>query len=136
MKSQNGVTLTSLIIYIIAMVIVVGTTATVTMYFYGNIDKLSERTQGSKEYTLFNSYFTSEVNQKGNQVLKDESNEGKIIFSNGNQYTYLAGKIYYNKILICRDVSSCRFIYDENAKQLTTSMTISGKNYTNTYKLV
>ncbi|MBR3249302.1 MAG: hypothetical protein IKF83_01220 [Clostridia bacterium] len=136
MKSQKGVTLTSLIIYIIAMVIVVGTTATLTNYFYGNIDKLSERTQASKEYTSFNSYFTGEINKKGNQVLKDESNESKIIFTSGNQYTYLEGKIYFNKILICRDVSSCRFIYNESTNEVTASITISGKNYTNTYKLV
>ena len=136
MKSENGVTLTSLIIYIIAMVIVVGITATLTNYFYGNIDKLTTRTQGSKEYTAFNSYFTEEINKKNNKVLADESTNNKIVFSNGNQYTYLSGKIYYNRILICRDVSSCNFMYDDSAKNITVSMTISGKNYTNTYKIL
>ena len=65
-----------------------------------------------------------------------EPPESKIIFTSGNQYTYLEGKIYFNKILICRDVSSCRFIYNESTNEVTASITISGKNYTNTYKLV
>ena len=112
MKSQKGVTLTSLIIYIIAMVIVVGTTATLTNYFYGNIDKLSERTQASKEYTSFNSYFTGEINKKGNQVLKDESNESKIIFTSGNQYTYYTIKFCGMQDILCE--FSCIFVHGCN----------------------
>ena len=136
MKSENGVTLTSLIIYVIAMVIVVGITATLTNYFYGNIEMLTNRTQSSKEYTAFNSYFTDDINKKDNKILADESTNNKIVFSNGNQYTYLSGKIYYNKILICRDVSSCNFIYNDSTKDVTVNMTISGKSYTNTYKIL
>ena len=117
------------------MVVVVGITATLTTYFHGNLDKLSQRTDASKEYTSFNSFFTNEINKKGNIVL-EESTEDKIIFSSGNQYTYLSGKIYCNKFVIAKDVSSCRFIYNENSNEITTSMTINGKSYTNTYKLI
>ena len=41
MKSEKGVTLSSLIIYVIAMVIVVSIIAVMTKYFYGNVNKLS-----------------------------------------------------------------------------------------------
>lgn len=51
MKSQKGVTLTSLIIYVIAMSIVVGTVAAITNFYYGNINGLSNRTSSSKQYT-------------------------------------------------------------------------------------
>jgi len=136
MKGNSGVTLTSLIIYIIAMVVVVAITATLTNYFYGNMDKLSERTNGAKEYTLFNSYFTGEINKKENSVLKDETTESKIVFSSGNQYTFLSGKIYCNRFVIAKEVSNCKFIYNEATNEVTVSMTITGKNYTNTYKLV
>lgn len=136
MKSQSGVTLTSLIIYMIAMVVVIGTTATLTNYFYGNIDKISEKNQASKEYTLFNSYFTSEINKKGNSVLEDESDESIIIFSSGNQYAYLGDKIYYNKVAICKNVSSCKFTYNSSSKEITVVITISGKTFANSFKLV
>ena len=101
MKSEKGITLTSLIIYIIAMAIVIGIVATITNYFYNNIDGLTDRTESSKSYTTFNSYFVNEITQKDNTVL---SCTGSIIvFSSGNQYTFAGGDLYMNKIKICRD---------------------------------
>ena len=143
MKSENGVTLTSLIVYIIAMVVVVATVATLTRYFYGNIDKLNDRNQSAKEYTSFNSFFTNDINIKGNKVLTEISPEKKLIFSNGNQYTFAkqesdsTGLIYLNKIVICRDVKDCSFTYNDETKQITVNIEFKdGKKYENSYKLV
>ena len=38
MKKENGVTLTSIIIYILALLIVIGVISALTSYFYRNID--------------------------------------------------------------------------------------------------
>ena len=135
MKSESGVTLTSLIVYVIAMVVVVATVSTLTAYFYGNIDRLGDKTNGAKEYTAFNSYFTNEINDRSNKVLTEVSDSTKIVFSNGNQYTYLNNMIYLNKIIICRNVTSCEFRYDSTTKQIGVNMTIAGEHYTNVYKL-
>lgn len=139
MRAQKGITLTSLIVYIIAMLIVVGSVTTMTKYFYGNIDNLTDRNQKTEGFTAFNSYFTAEVNQENNGVLSVNDEQTILIFTNGNQYTVkdeTDGKkgIYFNKTKICSNVDTCTFSYD-NDKKITVNLKIDGKNYNNVYTL-
>lgn len=134
MKNQKGITLVSLTIYIIAMVVVVATITTLTKFFYGNLDDLTNTTKEYKDYTLFNSYFTAEINKEKNNII--QCTENSIIFSNSNQYTYKDNTIYMNKINICNNVDSCKFIYNQTDKsKVTVEMSIDGKNYNTTYTL-
>ncbi len=135
MRSQKGVTLTSLIIYVVAMVIVVATIAVITRFFYGNLDSLSNRGQASKSYTLFNSYFTNEINTPGNEVINCD--ETTLVFKTGNQYKITGKSIYMNKIKICDvDAEGNKFIYDTNDKdKVSVELRIDVKNFTNAYKL-
>lgn len=136
MRNQKGITLSSLIVYVIAMVVVVATIATVTKYFYGNLNYLTDKTDGSKEYTTFTSYFTKEINTEGNKVISCSDDKTVIIFSSGNQYTFTDEQIYMNKINICSNVSSCEFTYSEdNPTKVTVQLVIDGKDYNNTYTL-
>ena len=135
MKQDSGVTLTSLIIYVIAMVMVVAIVGTLTTLYYRNVDNLMDNTEQAKEYTTFNSYFTNEINKKENKVLEDISSSNKIIFSSGNQYTFVGEAIYMNQVLICKYVKSCEFNYNNTTKQITVNITIGDKNYNNTYNL-
>ena len=141
MKSQNGITLASLTIYIIAMVIVVATIATITKYFYGNINGLSTRTDAAKEYTSFSSYFISEVNNRENAVLKVSEDSSEIIFTSGNQFKFAKkdgsskGIVYYNKAIICKEVESCQFSFDKDTNTVDVTMKISGKTFNNVYTL-
>ena len=56
MRSEKGVTLTSLIIYVIAMLIAITIISIMTGYFYKNIDVSTEKYSYLGEYTRFNSY--------------------------------------------------------------------------------
>ena len=108
MKSERGVTLTSLIVYIIAMLLVVGILAVISRYFYRNINNINESIEPHTEYTTFNSYFTDEVNHNGIKVLDCETTEDKtesyIFFDNGVQYTFIQENegIYRNKVKMCK----------------------------------
>ena len=137
MKSEKGVTMTSVILYIIAMSIIVGTVATITNYYYGNINSITNRTQASKEFTEFNSYFTKEINTKGNTVLTNllSNTNDVIVFSSGNQFKYVSNSIYFNKILICENVRNCSFVYDDTNNKITVTIQFNGKTYTNEYTL-
>lgn len=68
MKSEKGVSLVSLIIYLIAMTIAVGIVARISNYFYRNINILDTSLTSSEEFLNFNAYITKEVNIKGNEV--------------------------------------------------------------------
>lgn len=109
MKSEKGVTLISLTIYIIVMTIVIGIVAMLSTYFYKNTHDLTSNVNPLTEYTKFNSFFTEEVNHENIKIL--ECGEHYVVFDNGMQYTYVPGNkaIYQNKVKIASDVENCKF---------------------------
>lgn len=143
MKSNKGITLTSLIVYVIAMVIVVTTVSTITSYFYNNIDDLNSGTDSAMAYTKFNMYFTQEINTSKNYpALISETAEYIVFSKTGNQYTFKNGAIYKNQIKICDGISSCTFEVDKTDQEQEVKdlvkvyiKTIGNSEYTNTYKI-
>ena len=70
MKSEKGITLVSVIIYVIAMLIIVTVVSVITSYFYKNINVGTLKENLNQEYTKFNSFFIEEVNRKGNKIIE------------------------------------------------------------------
>lgn len=126
MKTQKGITLISLTIYVITMAIVVAILATVTTFFYKNIKDVNIDIDPLTEFTTFNSFFSDEVNHSNLKVVKCETTDSKqnyIVFSNGIQYTYVPENkgIYRNKVKICRNIENCTFLEKiENGKSVIT----------------
>lgn len=121
MKSQKGITLISVTIYIIVMVIVVAMVSVISSYFYSNIHGASDTIDPLTEYTKFNSFFTDEVNHSNIKVLECGENGNYIVFDNGVQYTFVSENkgIYRNKVKICKEVESCTFDYQiQNGKNV------------------
>ena len=82
MKKQKGVTLISLTIYVIALTIIVGILATISGFFYKNVDDTKEKTEPLTEFTNFNSFFIKEV-EKTNIKLKN-CEPDYIVFTDNN----------------------------------------------------
>ena len=143
MKSNKGITITSLVIYVIAMAIVVGTIATLTSYFYNNMDELDSSTHSAVAYTEFNTYFTKEINIKENYPIFKEGTSDYIIFSKtGNQYAFKNGAIYQNKVKICSNIQECTFEVNKTDDTIEKVdlvkvylKTTEDLEYTNTYKI-
>lgn len=143
MKSNKGITLTSLVIYVIAMVIVVTTVSTITSYFYKNIDNVNTGTDSSMTYTEFNMYFTQEINTKENYPVLVSDGADYIVFSKtGNQYTFKNSSIYKNQVKICDNIESCTFemlktdeAQEKNDLVKVYIKTTGNLEYTNTYKI-
>lgn len=115
MKNNKGITLTSLIIYVIGMTIMVATIATLTSFFYKNID-IGDINNDTTQYTKFSSIFSEETNKDNNSVIDCKSltdGVSYIIFSSGNQYTFNenSSSIYKNNVKICENVEICDFSY-------------------------
>ena len=144
MKSEKGITLISLIIYVIALTIVVGIIAVISGYFYDNIDTSSEDIEPMVEYTKFNSFFSEEVNYVGIKVLDfntTKNEQGKvdtsyIVFDNGVQYTFIAENkgIYRNKVKIARGIDECTFDYNIEDKKNIVYVTFKAKKLNNPIK--
>ena len=86
MKSQKGVALTSIMIYVIAMTIIVGLIVRITTYFYKNVDSIDSSTSSYSEYMKFNTYFTEEINETGNRVFTCKNDE---IDEDGKSFNYI-----------------------------------------------
>ena len=142
MKSQKGITLISITIYVIVMAIVVGIVAILSTFFYTNVNDANEAVDPLTEYTKFNSFFTDEVNNKDIEVLGcGTTNDGQnyIAFNNGVQYTYIPENeaVYRNRVKIAKGIKQCEFKLDvENYKNVIKVTFDSGdKIRENTYTL-
>lgn len=119
MMNDKGITLISLIIYVIGMTIVVAIISVVTAFFYKNINVKEINDSTILQYSKFSSIFLDEINKENNRIIDCKTyqeNDNKIsyiIFSSGNQYTYKGENksIYKNKIRICTEIEDCYFEY-------------------------
>lgn len=134
MKSQKGITLISLTIYIIVMVIVVTVVALISNYMFKNMNSVSEAIDPLTEYIRFNSFFTDEVNTSGIKIL--DCQDDYILFDNNVQYTFVEANeaIYLNKAKIAKNVTNCTFSVSENdgKKQINVQITLENDETKNT----
>ncbi len=64
MKNNKGITLVSVIIYIIVLTIVMGTVSFMMKYFYNNTDETIISANTSDQYSRFLAYITDDVNSR------------------------------------------------------------------------
>ena len=108
MRSQKGITLTSLGIYIMIILIVLGILATITTSFQMGIKDVNEKGTENLEIDKFNIYFLKEVKKTGNSISKITSSE--IVFATNNKYSFKETDIYLNDtIKIAEDINKCEF---------------------------
>lgn len=120
MKKERGITLISLIIYIIVMCMAIAILSIISNFFYSNTDYIKENSQYVSEYNKFNMYFIEDV--KNNKDTYQVTNN-KIIFEDGTVYTYKAdtdNSIYRNKVKICKNIAYCKFSKSETVTNNTT----------------
>jgi hypothetical protein len=134
MKNQKGLTLISVIIYVLTMIIVISIVANITRYFYSNVSTITDGVDNSYIFTAFNSYFSEEINIYQNTVVSCDG--ASIEFSHdNNKFTFKNDAIYFNNAKICDDVKDCSFEYDTQTKIITVILKSAKKTYTNTYTI-
>ena len=106
MKNDSGITLISLLIYVILMIVVIGIMSTILNDFYGNSQNMYAGVNKLINYNKFNTYFLKEVKKYGNKVdtISMDGEIPYILFASGNSFSLNNKKIYYNDIEICKDV--------------------------------
>ena len=127
MRSNKGITLTSLIIYVIVFMIVIATVSTLSGYFTTNLDEVTISTNTAQQYTRLTTYITEDINSINRESLIIENDNCiNITFKDGisHKYLYNNEKIYYiagkdetinKKITICDKVEAYSFTKDEES---------------------
>lgn len=125
LASAKGITLTSLVIYIIAMTIIMATISSITIYFYKNTNSIQTTTDNSRDLTRFNTYFTNDTKEEKIKAnVQDENKKIILIKANAEQITYtIAGDgIYRNKVKICNNIQEgTTFELKENYNETKTT---------------
>ena len=129
MKSQKGVTLTSLAIYIVIVLIVVGILAVITTSLQGNVKEIYAEGTNNAEIDKFNIYFLKEVKKQENGIKTIANNE--IVFTTGNKYTFNNNDkcIYLNdNIKVAENIEKCEFNSSMVNNKTTVTVTIKSVN--------
>lgn len=141
MKKEKGITLISLILYILLLIIVIGMLSGISAMFYSNTGALEDNSRNLEEFNRFNMYFLENVKNNKTAIIKDSN---IIIFEDGTTYTYLETDkgIYKDKIKICNNIDYCTFsskneITNNTTKQIITVDIIinDSEGYNNDYVL-
>ncbi|MCI9063743.1 MAG: hypothetical protein HFJ17_03985 [Clostridia bacterium] len=148
MKSNRGVTLTSLIIYVIVFSFVIGTAAMLTKYFRQNVDETVISVNTPEQYSKFTTYLTEDINSVNFDDIEgnDSGTQINIRLADGTFHIYLyeGDQIYFveqngvapnKKIKLCSNISNCQFDYDSGTKKLNVKITINEITYNNTYNI-
>ena len=105
MKSEQGVTLTSLVIYIAVATVLISTMAVMSSHFFANIQLVKNQSDYVVEYNKFNMYFIQDV-----KANKDASIIGTtIVFEDGTKYEYKDESIYRNDKKIAKNIRTASF---------------------------
>ncbi len=145
MKSNKAITITSLLVYLVAMTIVIATLATIASTFYKNIDSTEATVSSAYSYMKLTSYLVKEINTNANEVIYPSNQEeaSYIIFSKtNNQYEFKDESIYMNKVKICTGIKKCVFSYSQDEKlvnvkiKTTEDKTENQYTYENKYHIV
>ena len=128
MKNNHGITLTTLVVYIVGLLIVIGIVATITGFIRNNILIVEDSANSAAEFNKFNLAFIEEVKKSGNDIV--DIQENYVLFDSGNKYLFQDGKIYKNKIEIVSNVKYCQFKLEqyEYKKIVIVYMELGRKN--------
>ena len=129
MKSQKGITLTSLAIYIMVVLVVLGILAIITVNLQDNIKQADEGGTINSEFDKFNIYFLKDIKTEGNKINEISANE--ISFTSGNKYTFRDDDncVYLNdNIKIAKNIETCAFSNSTIEDKVIIEVVIKVKN--------
>lgn len=151
MKSNRGVTLASLMIYVIGLIVIIGMMNTFVTYFYKNVDDILIDDTAEEQFSKFLSYITKDVNSEELTYIQsstDPTQEYIVFkFSNGIEHQYIidSHRLYFitvgenvdKKITLCKSVTNgvpesftyrnkeIKINFEVNEKDFSTNLKVS-----------
>jgi predicted DNA binding protein len=156
MKSQKGITMISLILYIASFVAVTAVVGGITTFFYSNMKVMDTNIGSNSSYNKFNLYLLNECKKSGVSLyawrdvtldtgdyarLSNTPNNSFITFLNadGSKNSFIYDKdnnmLYYNSIKLCDNVNDFQIIVntDTGKNVLKVLINIDGTSFQTKY---
>lgn len=107
MKKENGITLVTLIVYLMIVSAILAALTNLSSHIYKNINKLGIENLSSEEFNKFNVNFVKSVKANKNATVTNNNQNVTIEFGDGTTYNYINGEnsIYKNKIKIAKNIN-------------------------------
>ena len=149
MKSNKGVAMTSLIIYILGLIIVAGIIGSFSTYFYNRANLMIEKNTSEEQYSKVLSYLTKDINSNNITSVSTAENEEEdfliIEFADGTKHQYINknGCIYYikvgnsdnKKIALCKDVKNEEKVFEYEDETIKINLLLNDRSFSNTFKV-
>ena len=139
MRNQKGITMVSLVIYVLSFAIIIGIIGSVTAFFSSGMREMNQNAGASSEYNKFNIYM-SKYTKNGYNIIPDEyENNQYIAFEKDGEkivFEKVDDILYVDNVKLCENVDEfeAKAITTENGKDmLKTKIKINGVVYTTDY---
>lgn len=137
MMKNKGITLVSMIGYIILSIMIIAILIAITTNFKRNFNELNVQSIHDVEFDKINLQILGEI-KEGKVVSQDETTKETLVFVNNNVYTYVKeeNSIYLNNtIKIAENITKCEFEIEDktNSKILKIITEIEGETRTLEY---
>lgn len=125
MKSERGITLTALILYVVVAMVTVTAIAGFTSLFVSNMNEVKEQEKYAPEFNKFSMFFIGDV--KNNKTA--EVTTTQVTFEDGTIYQYRESEkaVYRNDTKITEKVDSFSFVSTTEQVSSTTKQIINVK---------
>lgn len=137
-KSEKGITMLSLVIYVLCFVGISAIVGSITVFFYNNNEILNDEVSSASEYNKLNLYLVKDSEENGNSYkeIYEESDLYSLCFTNGNVYTFDKenGLIYFNQMCLCEYVSDFSVSLDYSSGKEVINVLVKFDNDNISYK--
>ena len=130
MKSEKGITLTSVVVYVLIATALISSTALLSSFFFSNMSLIKEQNKYAPEFNKFSMFFIEDVkNNKSAEVTTT-----KVTFADGTVYEYKDNEksVYRNDTKITQQLqffafSTSNYVVSNTTKQIiNVKMMIDG----------
>ncbi len=153
MKKESGITLITLVLYVILMTIIVGGVANITSSFYSNLNDFDTESEGVIAISKVNMYILKDVKRDGAKLLASTDNTIEMSYGGTTYNPNLVTVVYsienkalyrnekqggknINKIKICDGIDSYEIAINKTGKHHKATITLTIGEYTKTTTFV
>lgn len=134
MKNEKGITLITLVVYVMLLTFVVAAVSAISSSFYKNIDDLDKTTDSAVDYAKFNMFFLNDIKSDGVSVRLNSA-KTELILSHINKegvaedivYSIKGDALYRNKVKIFDGIKEGSI--EANSVNKTVTIHFKIKNY-------
>lgn len=126
MKAEKGITLTSLVIYVLVATLLIGMTAMISSFFFSNMNLIKDMDKYAPEFNKFSMFFLEDVKKNSSAEV---TGGNQVAFKDGTIYVYNSSEkaIYRNDTKITEKVESVVFSSSTEQVSNTTKQIINVK---------